>query len=201
MSLSDNAHRLTEAHMTVQDGRYAKVPALLDQLENAVKPGSAGGRSGGMSLPINVEAIDLLRSMDGEARDYMHELSPGWRGTLRDAIRFWAREDISGEDMAFYEHVTLDWCDLITGLLKPKKPRRKMPIPCPSCGVKFHGDERAYALTANCWDAEEDLMHPQFWDVSCSACGAAWFGDELRWLTAALKAADTPTIAERMTGV
>lgn len=191
MSLADNATRLCDEHMTEQDGRYVKVPALLDQLENAVKTNAGRGLGGGSNpLPINLDAIDLLRSMEGEARDYMAELSPSWRGTLRDAIRFWAREDITGEDTAFYEHVTLDWCDLITGLLKPKKPRRRMPVPCPSCGVKFHGDERAYALTANCWDAEEELMHPEFWDVSCSACGAAWVGDEIDWLRSALKAGD-----------
>ena len=193
MSLSDNAHRLTEAHMALQDGRYAKVPALLDQLEQAIRGelhnGNAGG--GGTALPVSVEALDLMRSMEGEGRDYMAELCPSFRGDLKAMVRFWATESISGEDHAFYEHVTLDWIDLIEGMVAPKKPRRKMPVPCPSCGDTYHGEERSIALTANCWDKDEKMLHPSFWDVSCGACGASWYGEELKWLTAALKASQT----------
>jgi hypothetical protein len=170
------------------------VPALLDQLE-ALDRSASGGRSGGMSLPINVEAIDLMRCMEAEAREYMADLAPAFRGSLKEIILFWATEDISGEDMVFYEHVTLDWCDQIEALLMPKKPRRKLPRACPACNVLLYGEEgedRTYALSGWFWDDDENMVHPSQWDVSCAVCGAQWKGDELAWLRSAFEAGDTP---------
>jgi hypothetical protein len=185
-SLRDNVHRLTREHLTRVDGELVVVPAFLDQLETAVSPGNDGGTSNGKPLPINVTAIDLMRSIDTEAREHQAELIPSFKGTLKQVIQSWAVEDINGEWMVFLEHVTLDWLDRIRALLNPTKPPRKLHRPCPACGVLYGGEDNKPGLLLHCWGDDEGLLPPGKWTAECVHCGAAWNADELGWLTRAI---------------
>lgn len=189
MSLNDNAYRLTRPHLTNISGTLAERPALLDELTSAAKPGNDGaaGGSSGAFVPVNVSAIALLQDIEREARDHHRELTGAATGKLADIIRTWAVDSINAEWYAFLERVTLGWIDRIENLLRPAKPRRKMMLPCPSCGQTFHGPERAVCLTVNCWGDDERMTHPAQWDVRCESCGAQWTGDTLKWLLAALQ--------------
>ena len=185
MTLNDNIRRLTETHVAEYHGKSGTVPALLRQLEDAVTDslGAASG-GGGDSLPFSEEASDLLGSITSEAREYCreHGIVPA---TAVDAVRaIAAMPDPDG----YYEHATLDWCELIEALLAPVKPRRKLEgIPCPAC-TQHRTDERKAALTAGIWAPDEKFLPIGDWEVACGACGALWRGMEIGWLLVALRA-------------
>lgn len=189
MSFAVHVHQLTQDHLT--NGEY-QAP-LLTRLRNASTPGSDGGKAGGDSgkpVPVNLSAVDLFCKIETAARNE-YRLYRGfvYVGTLENLLR-----DLTGtpwtelpEDWDRYlTGISSEWIDEITALLHPKKPRRRLHRPCPACGVKYHGPDRLPALTMNCWDEHEDMMHPSKWDASCAACGAEWHGDNVQWLSHAL---------------
>jgi hypothetical protein len=168
------------------------VPALLDQLEAAVtaetRAGSAG--AGGVSLPIGVGALSLLQDIERDARDHQNELIPSFAGTLKALIESWAVEDINGEWLAFLEHVTLDWIDQISAIIAPSKPPWRPHRPCPSCGLRYGGDERRPNLQIHCWDDEGKLLRDpeSTWWAECVHCGAAWGPSQMKWFMHAIYA-------------
>lgn len=196
MTLADNVHQLVREHLkTGPDGKAHKVPALLDELRNAVTPGNSmsGGGASGPPIPINAEALDLLREIEATAKaDYCEMTGVPWTKDLRGLLAWVVGLDLKPEWGAYLEHVSLEWIDQITALLWPVKPRRKLTgKTCPSCGLKVHGEERKVALSLGCWDDDGNLAKIGDWDIACAGCGAQWSGDQVSWL---LRALDTPGI-------
>jgi hypothetical protein len=196
MSLRDNLFQLHSEHLkTGPDGKPHKVPALLEELRSAVTPGNSGSAGGasGPPIPINAEAVDMLASIEAEAKTDYHEMTgERWTGNLVDLLRHIAGMELEPEWSAYLERVSLEWIDQITAFLWPVKPRRKLTgKTCPSCGLSMHGEERKVALSLGCWDDDGNLAKIGAWDIACAGCGAEWAGDEVSWL---LRALDTPQI-------
>lgn len=191
MSLRTNVHQLCSEHLTTgPDGKPVKVPALLDQLSNAVtaetRAGSSG--SGGRSLPIGEGALSLLQDIEREARDHQYEMvAHESKCSLRTLLGMWANGAVTTPEWeVFLEHATLDWSDRITAIVNPSKPPRKLHRPCPACGVQYGGDERKPGLHLHCWDSAGELAPPGDWTAECIHCGAGWDGSELGWLSRAV---------------
>jgi hypothetical protein len=195
MSLRDNVHQLTRDHLkTDPNNRPHKVPALLDELRAAVTPGNSGSSGGasGPPIPINADALDLLRQMEIDAAtDYREMTGDAWSGTLAALLQHMARMELTPEWLAYLERVTLQWIDDITAFLWPVKPRRKLTgTKCPSCGDATYGDERKVCLSLGCWDDTGGLAKIGEWNIECAGCNAGWSGDRVTWL---LRALDTPS--------
>ena len=196
MSLADQVHQLAREHLkTGPDGKAHKVPALLDELRNAVTPGNSmsGGGASGPPIPINAEALDLLREIEAAAKaDYYEMTGVQWIKSIGELLPWVASLDLTPEWRAYLEHVTSDWIDQISAMLWPVKPRRKLTgKTCPSCGLAMHGEERKVALSLGCWDEDGNLAKIGDWDIACAGCGAEWSGDQVSWL---LRALDTPGV-------
>ena len=196
MTLNDHIHRLTRPHLTqAGDGSLRHAPALLAELRLAVTPGhagSAGGKDGGQPIPINPNALDLISSIETEARrDYAEATGTPWTGTLESLLQSYPDAPISAEWEAYLDGVTLGWVDTITSMLWPERPRRKLVGKvCPSCGWATYGEERKTCLSLGCWDTDGEMKKIGEWDIECASCEAAWSGDQVAWL---LRALDTPT--------
>ena len=191
-SFAVHVHQLTQPH--ISNGEHQ--PPLLTRLRNATTPGSDGGRAGGgdtgKPIPIDPTALDLFCKIETAARtEYRHYRGFVYVGRLENLLR-----DLTGTPWAempddweqYLSGKASEWVDEIMALLHPKKPRRKLHRPCPACGVKYHGKDREPALTVNCWDENEEMMHPSLWDASCVSCGAEWHGDNVQWLSRSLVA-------------
>lgn len=194
MTLQDSVHQLCREHLrTGPDGKPHKVPALLDELRNAVTPGrnSSGGGASGPPIPIDPDAMDLLAMIEADAkRDYLDMTGVRWTKTLETLLPWMVSLDLTPEWSAYLERVTLEWVDKINAYLWPTKPRRKLTgKACPSCGQATYGEERKVALSLGCWDEDGNMRAIGSWDVECAACNAGWSGDRVTWL---LRALDTP---------
>lgn len=194
--LADHVHQLVREHLkTGPDGKAHKVPALLDELRGAVTPGNSmsGGGASGPPIPINAEALDLLREIEATAKgDYYEMTGVRWIKDLDALLPWMVNLDLTPEWSAYLERVSLEWIDQISAMLWPVKPRRKLTgKTCPSCGQSLHGDERKVALSLGCWDDDGNLAKIGDWDIACAGCGAEWSGDQVSWL---LRALDTPGI-------
>ena len=194
MTLADHVHQLCREHLkTGPDGKAHKVPALLDELRNAVTPGNSmsGGGASGPPIPINPDAMDLLAEIEATAkRDYQEMAGVRWTKNV-DALLPWiAGLDLTPEWRAYLERVSLEWIDRITALLWPTKPRRKLTgKTCPSCGQTTYGEDRKVALSLGCWDDVGNMRAIGTWDIECAGCEAHWTGEQVTWL---LRALDTP---------
>lgn len=190
-TLTQNVHELTRPHLPAGATLNTEpVPALLEQIEKATRPDRSGGASAGSDepkVPVDVGAISLLQDISTAARQDHYELFGHDTAPLAALIQAFAAVEYP-EWVAYLERITGEWCADITGYLNPTKPRRRLNLPCPSCGVHLHGADRKVALTLNCWGDDETMLHPSAWDANCAACGAAWEGEELRWLSSALAA-------------
>lgn len=201
MSFSDNAHQLAREHLrTGPDGKPHKVPALLDELRNAVTPGrnSSGGGAAGPPIPIDPDALDLLNEIEAQAKTDYHEMT-GVRWTKGvDSLLLWVTGlDLTPEWDSYLDRVTMEWLDSINALLWPVKPRRKLTgKTCPSCGQATYGEERKVALSLGCWDAEGGMRPIGLWDIACAGCEAAWVGEQVAWLLKALDAPDAVIVAD-----
>lgn len=196
MSLADHCHQLAREHLkTGPDGKAHKVPALLDELRNAVTPGNSGSAGGasGPPIPINAEAVDMLGRMEAAAKTDWHEMTgTHWTGSLIELLRTLTLMAAAPEWHTYLERVMLEWIDQITAFLWPVKPRRKLTgKTCPACGLSLHGEERAVTLSLGCWDEDGNLAKIGDWDIACGSCGAEWAGDQVAWL---LRALDTPGV-------
>lgn len=198
MSLADHIHQLAREHLrTAPDGKAHKVPALLDELRNAVTPGrnsSAGGASG-PPIPIDPDALDLLREIETEARtDYLEMSGTYWTGSLSGLLQHLPGMDLTPEWSNYLTRLSLEWIDRISAMLWPVKPRRKLVGKvCPSCGWATYGEERKTCLSLGCWDDAGAMRAIGTWDIACASCEAEWVGEQVSWL---LKALDTPESAE-----
>jgi hypothetical protein len=191
LSLRDNIWQLTKEHLkTGPDSKPHKVPALLDELRAAVTPGrnSSGGGTSGPPIPIDPDALDLLREIETEARrDYLEITEGVWQASLEELIQRFASLDLTPEWDNYLTHTTLDWVDRITSLLWPVKPRRKLVGKvCPSCGWATYGEKRKTCLSLGCWDSEGGMKKVGDWDIECASCEAGWAGDQVGWLLRAL---------------
>lgn len=179
-------HQLTRDHYLNGQTRVS----LLAELQGETMPGrnsSGGGNSDEIKIPVAAGTIDLYRKIHKRAYDDLWK----WRrmlcaGTLEDVIQCFEHTDAENE--GYFTDLLQSWVDEIENLLRPKKPRRKLHQPCPACNEKYYGPDRAPALSANCWDSKEQLLHPACWDVACAACGAEWKGDEVGFLRASFAA-------------
>lgn len=196
MSLSQNVHTLTRPHLsTGPHGKLTEQPPLLQELQDAVHPSECGSGGAGKSktkIPINPDAVDLIAKIQHEAATDHIEMR-GWRlvGTTTQTLQSYTtpiyKTMPDTEWETYLEHVTHEWINQIEQLVRPRKPRRKLVgTECPSCEQKYHGEERAVCLTADCWGTGEDLLHPSEWHVQCEGCGAQWSGDTLKWFIRAL---------------
>ncbi len=195
MNLKDNVHQLAREHLrTGPDNKPHKVPALLDELRAAVTPGrnSRGGGASGPPIPIDPDALDLLREIEIEARrDYLEITGFVWPVSLEELLQRLTVCGITPEWENYLTHTTSDWIDRITALLWPVKPRRKLVGKvCPSCGWATYGEERKTCLSLGCWDEEGNMRAIGTWDIECASCEAGWAGDQVSWL---LRALDTPS--------
>jgi hypothetical protein len=203
MSLRDNVFQLTSDHLkTGPDNKPHKVPALLDELRAAVTPGrnSSGGGASGPPIPIDPDALDLLREIETDARtDYTEMTGYSWPGSLEGLLQVMAAMDeMEPAWVAYLERVSLEWIDKINAMLWPVKPRRKLVGKvCPSCGWATYGDERKVCLSLGCWDDEGNMRAIGTWDIECASCEAGWAGEQVTFL---LRALDTPE-AEVLTQV
>jgi len=192
MTLRDAVHQLTSDHLkTGPDGKVHKVPALLEELRNAVTPGhagSAGGSDGGPPIPINPNALDLLCEIERDTRrDYFEITSEAWDSTLEELLQRFATMDLAADWSAYLERVSLEYIDQITAMLWPVKPRRKLVGKvCPSCGWATYGEERKTCLSLGCWDSEGAMKKIGEWDIECASCGAGWTGEQMIFLLRAL---------------
>lgn len=194
MSLRDSVHQLCSDHMkTSPDGKAHKVPALLAELRAAVTPGNSmsGGGASGPPIPINPDALDLLREIESAARADYHEMTGvHWTKSLDRLLPWIAGLDLTPEWSAYLERVSLEWIDRINAMLWPVKPRRKLVgIRCPSCSESTCGEERKTCLSLGCWDDDGNLAKIGDWNIECAGCNAGWSGERVTWL---LRALDTP---------
>ena len=162
MSLADSIHQLSREHLkTGPDGKAHKVPALLDELRNAVTPGNSmsGGGASGPPIPINAEAVDMLAQIEADMKANWHEMTgTRWTGNLIELLRTLTLMSAAAEWHAYLEGVTLEYIGQITAFLWPVKPRRKLTgKTCPSCSQAFYGEERKVALSLGCWDMDGNL--------------------------------------------
>lgn len=193
-SLRLNIDRLTNDHVTTgHDGKPESRPPLLVELQGAVHPGNDGSGSASASrpLPINADAVDLIQRIKHDAHvDHYEMRGFRFRGTVRELLMSYqvpVFADLSAEWDDYLAHVTLDWVDAIDALVRPKKPRRKLSVPCPHCEQQFFGEERAVCLTANCWGEGEKWLPASKWDVRCGGCEAEWVGeDAVKWFLKAI---------------
>jgi len=191
MGLTDNIHQLSREHMrTGPDGKAHMVPALLEELRNAVTPGNSmsGGGASGAPSPINVSALDLLGEIETAAKtDYYEMTGIRWTKSLERLLPWIAGLDLTAEWDNYLSHVTQDWVDKINALLWPVKPRRKLVGKvCPSCGWATYGEERKTCLSLGCWDSEGAMKKIGDWDIECASCEAGWTGEQMIFLLRAL---------------
>ncbi len=194
MTLRDNVHRLVNEHLKLgPTGKPHMVSALLAELRDAVTPGNsgAGDGAGGLPIPINPDAVEMLARVERELKsEYWEMLAIVWPASLEELLLQLPSGAPDAAWEAYLDHVTLDWVDKITTFLWPVKPRRKLfGKTCPSCSQAVHGEDRAVCLTLGCWDTEGELAKIGDWNIRCEACEAAWSGNEVAWL---LRAFDTP---------
>jgi len=192
--LTENIHKLTRAHLATDpnDGKLKRFDSLLAQLAAACRStlGAPGGASGGASVPLNMRAVQLERDIREAALNGHYEMRGfEYRGTLVDLLQSFATAEGIWE--TFLEHATMDWCDQITALLTPEKPRWKPSLECPACGQRFHGEENEPCLGLKYWDEDEKVAPQEQWHMLCAGCGAEWTGKEIVWL---LKSLDTREI-------
>lgn len=190
MSLAVNVNRLTREHLTTGlDGKPAKIPALLDQLDHAVTEQTTrgGAGSGGAAIPIGTGALSLRQDIDRATREHQREMNRPTDYPVAGILQSWVT--IEGEWADYLEHVTLDWCDQVAAIVNPTKPPRRLHQPCPACGVMYGGDDMRPGLQVHCWDNDGGMMAPGEWTAECIHCGAAWDNNDMAWLTRAINVA------------
>lgn len=199
MTLKDNIHQLINEHMTMAaDGSYVKATPLLAELRAAVTSDFAVGRggSGGAGMMLNSKADKLEREIKDKAlAEHFEMTGHEYRGNPADLLRAWSIA-ASTDWQEYLEPITQGWIESIRALLVSKRPPWRPSIPCPACGQRFYGPEREPCLAVYYWDDEaEAVAPPGTWTANCDGCGAAWDGDNLKWLRAA---GDTqvPVVAE-----
>lgn len=186
MTLSDNIHQLIRPHLTQRPGGgYTTQHAYLDQLAEAVKPGTrtAGTSQGGQPLPINAAAVDLWKRLDTEARELELERRGRARGALGSIIEAWEGETNHDWQDAL-EHATQGMLNRIVDLLDPPPRRRPLGAECYDCGREWAytiDGERTPAVTIGTHHDTGELRDLPDMDMTCAVCEKTWIGNEMRW--------------------
>lgn len=191
MTLRSLAQELTEPHLKSIGGRIGKVPALLQELREAISGSSSGDGGGGNNTKqrvlVNASALDLLNTITRETRDaYTHRYGIA-APTLETCIQQIANGEHPPDWETYFKTQYAGFIHSIETMLRPKKKRRLDNVECPSCGQSKHGEERETCLYLDCYTGEhKDLKHPNEWEVTCAACDATWTRDKMSWLLVAL---------------
>lgn len=189
MSLRSTVHQLTADHLTHTPLGYATAPPLLSQLEAAIKPSGRGAAAGGSGRGevINLTALALWEEIAADISIHTQEAGLTPKPDRIETLKLWTIMDSDDDWNEFLTHVTQDWCDRITALLSPMKPYHPSQ-PCPSCGLKFYGDENTPPLSVHYLSPDGEQLHPEQWKMECAACEAEWEGDTLGHVARAMSA-------------
>lgn len=189
MTLRSNVHALTTDHLTDTPLGLATAPPLIRQLESAIKPNKGGGGSGSGKRADIIDMTALALWEEIAADIGIHTMETGLP-TSQDRIEMlkgWVALEDDPDWSDFLTHATLDWCDRITALLSPIRPYHPSE-PCPSCGLRFHGEDNAPPLSVHYLGADGKITHPHQWRMECESCGAEWSGDILGKIARAMSA-------------
>ena len=187
--LSMLAQELAEPHLTRHGERIGKVPALLDELVEAISGATheGGGSGGKQSVLVNTNALDLHADITKETWEAYTDRYGQSAPTLKTCIETIGRGEHPPEWDAWFTAHLRSIRDRIEQLLRPKKLRRLDGVQCPSCGQAVHGEERETALYLDCYTGpDKHLRHPSEWEVTCAACQATWDHQNMQWLLVAL---------------
>lgn len=189
MTLQDNIHVLTRAHLTITDNGLVSNAGLLAQLDAAITAATrAGSPGGGKGLPIGTGALSLLQDITKAARDEQYQRTGSGMGNLGAIIQSWL-EEANPEMITYLEHVTLDWCDRIRNIITPSKPPWRPAVPCPACGVIYDREGNGPGMRVHCWGDDEEILPPGRWTAECIHCGASWTSENMPWLARVLDVA------------
>lgn len=191
MTLRQHVHTLSNPHLTTGPAGPVTVPALLDELDAAVHPTSGGGASASSSkakLPLDEGALALRQDIDALARELQEEMIGTASRDTKAILRSWAASVPTVEWEAYLTGVTRGWCEQIEAYLRPEQVYRPS-VPCPSCGARFHGEDRAQAVKVTLTRDGQDL-HPSEWVMACAVCSAEWSGDALGSIAHAIANSD-----------
>lgn len=182
VTLTSLIEMLTREHMRWREDGLVKVPALLDELDEAVTDSgvvASSGSGGGKAEPINLGPFDLRMEIQAEAFRTWSELTGySHNGSFKQAIIDFAKVELTDEWRAFLEHALLDWCDRIEAEIGRRPPTRKLVgVPCPSCGQAVYGEDRKTCVEVRCYSPDGDMLPVAEWSAECKSCCAQWEGE------------------------
>lgn len=140
------------------------VPGLVQQLRELAEPGSggSGGGGGGDGVPVSLDAVSLLGSIQVGVRMRARQWGVGARTAVEDYLRGLAgmagMRDHGEQRLLRSEFRS--WqrqAEIVCGW---RSPPRELPAPCPQCSA------RGTLL------AQPDVGNPKAWCVGCGACWA-----------------------------
>lgn len=196
VTLTSLIEMLTREHMRWREHGLVKVPALLDELDEAVTDSVSGtglGSGANGSLPINASAFDLRMEIQAEAFRTWSELTGySHNGSFKQAIVDFAKVELADEWRAFLEHALLDWCDRIEAEIGRRPPTRKLVgVPCPSCGHAIYGEDRKTCVEVRCYSPDGDMLPVAEWSAECNSCCAQWEGESFKVIVNYLRVSET----------
>lgn len=164
---------------------YVEVPALLDQLREAVTPGAeAGSKGSGVPAPVAVNALDLLNDITATATEYwsLFTQTHTVHGSLDDRIRSWAANVRGHREDAIQtaEWITGEWVQRINDLFDPPK-MQQVKGNCPDCGARYTYTQqdgetvRTPALQVTVREGGQSY-------AECGDCGAYWSRGQMHLL-------------------
>lgn len=149
--------RLTQAHTEHTDAGPVEWPPLLEWLESAVTEvvGRSGGGAGGGGVPLNTDALDLLKYIDGRIklmREALYQRSVGTR--VEDTKLAWSiavTERQGGRmDDQQWENITDEFTNWVQRIeAEDDRPRKmELTVPCPRCEQRWimDDDQRVSAI-------------------------------------------------------
>lgn len=165
------------------------LPALLDQLEEAVTS-SMGGTTKGGSLGstrnvLNAAALDQAFTIRDRIREWGVIVDARLAGTLSERLRAWHAATLSRNltvtDTDFYVGVLLGWKNFISNTLDPAR-ELDLPWECPVCGADTWWDgglEYRRPLVIRYRPGGPDTV--QHARALCKACEHVWGVRELAY--------------------
>lgn len=175
--------RLTEDHTEHTESGATEWPPLLTWLEEAVTEvvGRSGGGSGGGSVPINTDALELLKYIDGRIklmRDALHLKLTGTR--IYEVKRIWqtATDERAGGRMDDHQWESIcdefiNWVHRIEA--EDDRPRKlELTVPCPRCDQRWimDDDQRVSAIRIEFKTGQAPVAECRNQD--CLAIWAGW---------------------------
>lgn len=184
------AQQLTEPHLKMIGTRIGKVPALLQELNEAISGSTdtgTGGSSTKQRILINSQALELMTSIEQTIKSGYADRYGQPAPTLITCINLIGQGEHPPDWTTWFTQEFNHAKEQIETMLRPKKLRRLDGITCPSCEQKVFGPERETCLYADCWQTNEHLLPISEWTVHCKSCNTNWKGHaEMKWLLVAL---------------